>query len=195
MKPTLQFLPPRQSVIYHYTERMLRETGTNRRTFSMVVAEQYLQLVAEDDQDVPFRITRGGTAADGDKKHNGQILGRYLDGVVRKLPADLEDAWVLSLPEPYRSDCERDLARRRGMLAVRMPVDGEAAHAVGVARQATAFGDLMSAYAPALADGRIDAADLPHVGRILDASDDLICAVVAMRRQVQALVNSKVGMP
>lgn len=193
MKPELHFLPPRQSVIYHYTERMLRETGTNRRTFAMVVAEQYLQLVAEDDQDVAFRITRGGTAADGDKKHNGQILGRYLDGVVRKLPADLEDAWVLSLPEPYRSDCERDLARRRKMLAVRMPIDGEAAHAVGVARMATEFGDLMSAYAPALADGRIDAADLPHVVRILDASDDLICAVVAMRRQVQALVTDKAG--
>lgn len=193
MKPALQFLPPRQSVIYHYTERMLRETGTNRRTFAMVVAEQYLQLVAEDDQDVAFRITRGGTAADGDKKHNGQILGRYLDGVVRKLPADLEDAWVLSFPEPYRSDCERDLSRRRSMLAVRMPDDGTAGQAVGLATLAHEFGQLMSALAPALADGRIDHADLPHARRILDGSDDLICATVAVRRQVQGLLPPTVA--
>src|SRR5690606_5027224 len=109
-------------------------------------------------------------------------------GTVKTLPADLEDAWVMALPEPFRGECERDLARRRGMLAVQMPADDETAQAVGLARLAHEFGELMSALAPALADGKLDATDLPYARRILDESDDLISAVVALRRQVQALV-------
>lgn len=190
MKPGPQFLPPRQAVIYSYTERMLRETGTNRRTFAMVLAETFLDTTAEDDRDARgFRITRGsGADAAADKKHNGQILGRYLDGVIKTLPANLEDAWVLSLPEPYRSDCERDLARRRGLLPVRMPVPTTDEDVATLARLSIEFGHLMSALAPMMTDGVIGADDLPYARQVLNESDDLITAVVAMRRKVQNLL-------
>ena len=190
MKAAHQFLPPRQQVIYAHTRRMLDATASNYTTFAMEVAECYLARTAPDVRQVKLRT---GDGADLIKamENNAQVLRRYMDGTVKTLPSDLEDAWVMSLPDPYRGDCERDLARRRGMLAVRMPADGDAAQAVGLARLASEFGDLMSALAPALADGRIDAADLPHARRILDESDDLICAVVALRRQVQALVSDE----
>src|SRR5690606_6335303 len=99
MKREPQVLPPRQTVIYAITERMLRETGSNRRSFAMVVAEVYLAITPEDHRAQPFRITQGARAED-DKKHNGQILGRYPDGTAKTLPAELEDAWVLALPQP-----------------------------------------------------------------------------------------------
>lgn len=185
MKAKPQFLPPLQSVIYGYTRRVFDETAMNQQSFALALAERYLALVAPDVRSVPFRL---GEDIAGAIKHNAQIVRRYMDGTVKVLPADLLDAWVLCLPEPYRSGCERDLARRRGLLAVHMPESDVAARTVGVAELATEFGQLLEAIAPALADGRLDAADLPHARRILNESDDLITAVLSMRRQVQELL-------
>ena len=182
-----QFLPPRQQVVYAHTRRMLDATASNYTSFAMDVAERYLSMVAPDVRQVKLRTGEGVELIKA-MENNAQVLRRYMDGTVKTLPADLEDAWVMALPEPFRGDCERDLARRRRMLAVQMPADDETAQAVGLARLAHEFGELMSALAPALADGKLDATDLPYARRILDESDDLISAVVALRRQVQALV-------
>lgn len=187
MKGVRQFLPPRQQVVYAHTRRMLDATASNYTTFAMDVAERYLSMVAPDVRQVKLRTGEGVELIKA-MENNAQVLRRYMDGTVKTLPADLEDAWVMALPEPFRGDCERDLARRRGMLAVQMPADDETAQAVGLARLAHEFGELMSALAPALADGKLDATDLPYARRILDESDDLISAVVALRRQVQVLV-------
>ncbi|SBV37825.1 conserved hypothetical protein [uncultured Stenotrophomonas sp.] len=187
MKGVRQFLPPRQQVVYAHTRRMLDATASNYTSFAMNVAERYLSMVAPDVRQVKLRTGEGVELIKA-MENNAQVLRRYMDGTVKTLPADLEDAWVMALPEPFRGECERDLARRRGMLAVQMPADDEAAQAVGLARLAHEFGELMSALAPALADGKLDATDLPYARRILDESGDLISAVVALRRQVQALV-------
>lgn len=183
MKHTPHFLPKRQDVIYGFTQQMLRETGLNRRSFAMAVADLYLQRVAEDDREVPFRITLGGDG-DADKKHNGQILGRYLDGVVKTLPADLEDAWVLSLPESYRHNCERELARRRGILPIRIDAIDTAADTVGFGRLIKDFGDLCAAISPAVADGVIDEKDRPHGHKIINESDDMVISALTFRKAV-----------
>ncbi|MHC1658243.1 hypothetical protein ACODUN_14475 [Stenotrophomonas riyadhensis] len=183
MKPKPHFLPKRQTVIYGFTEQMLRDTGSNRRSFAMAVADTYLSLLGEDDREVPFRITLGGDG-DADKKHNGQILGRYLDGVVKTLPADLEDAWVMSLPEPYRSNCERELARRRGILPIRIDAIDTAADTVGVGQLMKDFGDLCAAISPAVADGVIDEKDRPHGKKIINESDDLLISALTFRKAV-----------
>jgi hypothetical protein len=184
MKPVPHFLPPLQNVIYGYTRRVFDETAMNAQSFAMVLAEKYLALNAPDVRSVPFRL---GDDLAADMRNNAQILRRYMDGTVKVLPADLVDTWVLSLPEPFRAECERDLARRRGLLPVRM-VDAGVARDVGLADLALEFGQLIEAISPALANGRIDGGDLPFARRILDESDDLISAVLAMRRQVQAIL-------
>ncbi|MEN5265736.1 hypothetical protein [Stenotrophomonas sp. TWI587] len=183
MKHATHFLPKRQDVIYGFTQQMLRDTGTNRRSFAMSVADLYLRLVAEDDREVPFRITRGGDG-DADKKHNGQILGRYLDGVVKTLPANLEDAWVMSLQEPYLSNCERELARRRGLMPIRMDAIDTAADTVGVGQLMKDFGDLCAAISPAVADGVIDEKDRPHGQKIINESTDLVISALTFRKAV-----------
>lgn len=91
MKRARQFLPPRQSVVYSYTRRMLDETATNANSFAMAVAERYHQLVAPDVRQVNLRLGEGDALSRA-MDANGQILRRYMDGTVKVLPADLEDA-------------------------------------------------------------------------------------------------------
>ena len=181
MKPGTQFLLPRQRIVYDFTERMLRETGSNRRSFAMAVAEQYLVRTAEDDRTHAFRITQGGKVED-DKKHNGQILGRYLDGTLKSLPADLEDAWVCALPQPYRDECERALALRRGMPA------GDGLSVASVSRLCQEYGQLMEALGPALSNGVLGPEDQQHVPRIRREGRDLIAAVLALEAELDAAV-------
>lgn len=188
MKRESHFLPLRSAVIYGHTSAMINASALCVRKFAMRVAEQYMALVAPHQRQAKFRW--GVTLDDLAKAevHNAQILSRYMDGTVKVLPADLEDAWVLALPEPYRSECERDLARRRGVLPVKVMDQTEAAEAVGMGDLAREFGQLFEALSPALADGRITEADLPHARKILNESDDLIAAVLSVRREITALL-------
>lgn len=181
------YLPPRQSVVYGYTRRMLDETATNANTFAMAVAELYLQRTAPDVRTVPLRLG-GGDDLIKAMKANGQTLRRYMDGTVKVLPADLEDAWVLALPEPYRSDCERDLASRRGRYSTPHFDAPEGRAPVGMGELFTEFGQLCEALAPALADGVICEKDLPHAHAILRKSDGLISAVLGIRGPVTELL-------
>lgn len=190
MKAEAQFLPPRSAILYAHTRRMLDTSALCVRKFAMRVAEQYMQLVAPDQRQAKFRW--GVTMEDVVRAevHNAQILSRYMDGTVKVLPADLEDAWVLALPEPYRHDCERDLCRRRDMLPVRIPGETEAAQMVSLASLMGEYGQLLQAIAPALTDGQIDAADRPHLTKIVNEADDVIAAVMALRRQAQRAIDA-----
>jgi len=185
MKPNQQFQPPLQSVVYAFTRRMLDETATNAQSFAMVVADKYLSSTAPDVRTVPFKL---GNDLANDMRNNGQILRRYMDGTVKMLPADLVDAWVSSLPEPYRGDCERALARRRGLLPVKLIDEGKPADVACLSELTSDFAKLLDAIAPALSDGVITQADMPYARQILDKSDALIAAALSVRGRVQDLL-------
>lgn len=191
MKLGRQFLPSRQQVIYGYTHRMLNETAMNANSFAMQVAENYFAMTAphmHDKKAVPLRMGQGDDLADA-LKANGQALRRYMDGTVKTLPADLEDAWVLSLPEPYRSDCERDLAARRGLLPIRLALIAADADTAGIGNLMTEFGSLVSALTPATADGVIDARDRPHARSIIERCNDVVIAALTIQRRFVALLG------
>lgn len=188
MKSAPQFLPTRSAVIFHHTRKLLHDTSLCAETFGMRLTEEYMKLVAPDARQVPFRWGVIGADLVRAKKHNGQIVSRYLSGTVKVFPADLEDAWIRAMPSPYREDLEAELASRRGCLAVKRLPDTEAGEAVGLSALAKEFAELVASMAPALADGLIDEADLPFAKRILHESDDLIAAVMSVRRQVTALL-------
>jgi hypothetical protein len=188
MKSAPQFLPTRSAVIFHHTRKMLHDTSLCAESFGMRLTEEYMKLIAPDARQVPFRWGVIGADLVRAKKHNGQIVSRYLSGVVKVFPADLEDAWVRAMPAPFREELEADLASRRDCLAVKRLADTEEGEVAGLSTLAKEFAELVASIAPALADGRIDAADLPHAKKILRESDDLIAAVMSVRKKVTELL-------
>lgn len=188
MKSAPQFQPTRSQVVFHHTRRMLHDTSLCAESFGMRLTEEYMKLVAPDARQVPLKWGVTGADLVRAKKANGQIVNRYLNGTVKVFPADLEDAWVRAMPPPYREDLEADLARRRDCLAVKRLADTEEGEVAGVSTLLKEFGEMVTSLAPALEDGRIDAADLPHAKRILRESDDLIAAVLSIRGKVTALL-------
>lgn len=174
MKRELHFQPPRQSVLFAYTRRMLDETGTNANSFAMAVAEHYLAHVAPDVRSVPFRLGEGDELIRA-MKNNGQILRRFMDGTVKALPTDLEDAWVSSLPAPYRSACERDLAQRRRRVSYELPAEATGRDFSSIADVLAEAGQLCAAWGEVLADGEITHAEY---ARLVSESDDVIAAVL-----------------
>jgi hypothetical protein len=188
MKSAPQFQPPRSAVIFHHTRRMLHDTSLCAEAFGMRLTEEYMRLVAPDARHVPLKWGVTGADLVRAKKANGQIVNRYLNGTVKVFPADLEDAWVRAMSSPYREDLEADLASRRDCLAVKRLVDTEEGDVAGLSTLAKEFAELVASIAPALADGRIDAADLPHAKKILRESDDLVAAVLSIRKKVTELL-------
>lgn len=191
MKREPQFLPLRQAVIYAHTRRMLDSSALCVRKFALRVAEQYMALVAPDLRQAKFR--RGVTLDDLCKaeKHNAQILGRYMDGTLKVLPADLEDAWVLALPEPYRGECERDLAARRGRVSFELPDNALGVDAAAMGKLFKQFGELCETLGPALADGVLDADDRPQLPRIVKEANDVIAATLSLKHQAMAALHSE----
>jgi len=191
MKDARHFLPPRQSIIYAHTRRMLDGTACNYTSFAMQVAERYLAMTAPDVRQVKLRT---GDGADLIKamENNAQILRRYMDGTVKTLPADLEDAWVLCLSEPYRADCERDLATRRGMLAVPMPSDA-GLQVASVATLVGNYANLLHSVAPAIADGHFGPEDRPYRDQIHASGRDVIAAVIGLSQAVDRGIDGGVA--
>jgi hypothetical protein len=177
MKARRQFLPPRQAVLYAYTRRMLDETAVDATTFAMRVAEIYVDTTAPDVRQVKLRLGEGAELIRA-MENNGQVLRRYMDGTVKVLPADLEDAWVLAMPEPYRSDCERDLARRRGRYSFELPSTTAGEDYTSIGRVMEQAGELCSEWGRSVADGHLDAAELQ---RIENETDDVITALLQLR--------------
>ena len=157
---------------------MLDETAMNAASFAMAVAELYLARTAPDVRSVPFKLGEGDELIAA-MRANAQTLRRYMDGTTKCMPCDLEDAWVLALPEPYRSDCEAELARRRGRVSVPMPVMAVDADAHAIAELMRTAGVLCASFGVSLADGKIDADEL----RVMFNQSDAVIASVLQLRQ------------
>lgn len=163
----------RTEVIVRFTEAMLRERRISPETFSQDLLEQYHLRVPSAARIVEFKtdgdpFRRAGT--------NAQRLRRYMQGDVN-FPADLEEAWVEALPDPYRSDCKRELARRYGFLDVPLPDISGISDAVTLGRLTGEFAKLLQDMAPIVQNGGHSAQQL-----------------VAARAEVDQLIASAEGL-
>jgi hypothetical protein len=115
---------PRSRVIARHVQLALA-AGMQMRAYAALVADCYMERTAPYDRIVEFHVGTTADAAEKAVRANAQLVNRFVDGTV-KLPADMEEALVLSLPDDTRARCKAALAERYGLLAARRPDSAEA---------------------------------------------------------------------
>lgn len=183
MKPNPQTSRP--VALMEITARAVRETREGVMGFADRVAEHYLATVPTEHQRVPFRPVVGDiNQASAAQKANRQTVDRYIKGDVKAFPADLEEAWVHALAQPYQDEALRMLASRHGLLAAKARSPREALESLSDATHA--FSDFLGRMAPIVADGVIDAQDQPYLKPALTDLADLQAALASIQAQLTA---------
>lgn len=155
-EPSALLAETRAEVVFRYVKLMVRSTGKSIEDYSVDVVLVWRNRTPEAARHGDFHVT--GSVFE-QMKSNGQKIRRWMNPDVSARPSvDVEEALVLGLPEPFRSDCLRELAVRCGGLFVALQAEGSAL--VGdMAELLKQSGEALSALGPLFADGRIDAAD------------------------------------
>ena len=183
---TNDFQETRPQTILRITRAAWDAKAINLSEFAAEVVAAYFRDTPVSAVNTNFRVP---SAADGkqyekDRFHNRQILDRIISGAVKSFPADLEEPWVNSLPEPFKGQALRELAARYGLLAARARDRVEALASIGdVASDAGAF---LQAMAPIVADGVINEADRPFLKAALTKLSALQCDLASMQSQLAA---------
>ena len=185
MKRDPQAIEPRSQVIFRHTQAAFRATALEPMQLAIHVADEYQARTAPHERIVEFHV---GTTVDTitkAKKANLQIVDRFMKGVV-KLPVDLEEAWVASLPAPHREDCERELAQRYGFIGARSPMSSAAAQMLCAGQVSVEFGELLQRVA-LITDGEVHGPDdVAELTRALKEGKDLIAAATTLVASIES---------
>lgn len=178
----------RTEVIFRHLRRLVRETGVSVEDYSEDVLRVWMERTSAEARisGHDFRVT---TPVFDRMSANGQKIRRWMSSEIKARPSiDVEECLVLGLPEPYQSDCRRDLARRYGLMDVPLPDEAGGDHVSDIAAMgdmAMRFGGLMQALAPILDDGQIDGKDAPLIPHAMDECEKLIAKAIVVRQHLQ----------
>lgn len=178
-----QFREPRTAVIFRTTVEAIRNSHHTDASFAQAVADQYMDQVAPDERVVQFHVGTDTASIVTAGKRNAKIIERFRNGTV-KLPADLEEAWVAALPEPWRTDCARALAQRYGFMGARAPAEGVAAQMLCTGQMAIEFGQAIQAVGEVQA-GVQGIHDPARLRRALKETADLLGELATLRATLQ----------
>lgn len=179
--------PTRTDTIAKHVSDYVREKS-KREEFAARVVEKYEELVPNDkDRCIEFKkIGKPSTIL----ATNAQRVFRWFDkDIAARLPADLEEAVVLSLPEPYLSRCRTELAARYGLLAALIP-QGAAGHA-DIARLLKETADVVNVLGQMYEDGKLDANDAKHKPTAIKEINDAIGALLTLRGRIEKEVEDE----
>ncbi|MEF3081893.1 hypothetical protein V3391_06660 [Luteimonas sp. SMYT11W] len=189
-----QYRATRAAVIFDFTTQAIRNSRHTDASFAAEVAERYMDLVAPHERTTQFHVGTDAESLVKAGQRNAKLVERFRDGTT-KLPADLEEAWVEALPEPYRMDCMRALARRYGFIGARVPEDSTAAQMLCTGRVAVEFGQAMQAMAELIALNPEDPSNLPRVERALKEFEDLVGEAVSVKATLREKLDSARPVP
>jgi len=183
----------RADVIRTVTRAACDAGATVINRFAPAVCERYLDLTPVSARTLPIRkpCETDVDRYEADRVANLRYVQRLLSGEGKTFPADIEDAWIDSLPEPFRGDLDRALSARRGLLATRVPSAGE--HAANLADALTRAGETTLALAPIFADGRIGVDDVPNCARALRALHAHQSSLSSIAEQLEHVVALAMG--
>ena len=184
----------RALVIHAHVQAALKHSGLDEADFADDVAALYQARTPLHARVIEFRPHQRGVNPYDVRRANAQLLFRMLkpEGGVR-LPSDVEEAVVLTLPEPYRAECLAELAARYGLLAAPLP----AAPGAGIREQVKSPCELMrkgadavERIAPMLEDGRIGAEDHPHFADALHALNGVMGCCTTLIAQIAEAIRA-----
>ena len=188
MRFELQTSEVRSKFIMDCTRAAIGGSNLDVNAFGMRVAAKYLADVPVLDRVTKFVAIEGDVdSMTRAKIRNGEIAMRYIKGEV-KFPCDLEEAWVDSLPEPWRGDLIRDLAQRYGLLGARKADITPQQHWACLADLLADAGRTTQALAPMYADGRLTREDAPFAQRALAEIQRMQADLASMEAQVRAVL-------
>ena len=182
--PELHDAPTRTAVLILHAEMYRARHGLSHEHWCEALDAAYCDLVPEQHRAVKAPDLRNITDAKtylARLRSWDQQVRRWVDGDVR-MPVDVEEAWVEALPEPYRTDCKRELARRMGMWGAIKAADGAAGDHECWARNLQEFGAITTAMGRILADGCIGPQDEAHLREMIPHAD-------AMRSHLTSLME------
>lgn len=183
------FGAPRAQVLFRYTIEAIRNSGLNDQSFAAGVAEAYMASVAPAERIIAFHIGTDTATIDQANKRNAKLIERFRNGTV-KLPADLEEAWVAALPEPWRTDCARELARRYGFMGAKTP-EGQPGSVLSTARMCIELGESLQAMAEVGPNGAADGGALLSLRRARKEMQDLQAEVATLLASLDQAIDSK----
>lgn len=191
----------RPAVIAHHVQLAMHLGGLTMDAYAADVARLYEERTPRHERALKFHELERGGDAYAMLRANAQIVRRHLappgaDGNIR-CAAELEEALVLALPEPYQRECLRELAERYGMLCVRLPAptsDGSE-HMRRTADLFVETGNAVRAIAPMLVDGCITEADRPLAEMARGELRDVIGAAETLIAQIDAIDAPAGGAP
>ncbi|WP_052317791.1 hypothetical protein [Frateuria aurantia] len=137
----------------------------NLMNYADRIQELYFTLIPPASQDTNLRQPcddATGERFEADRRHNRQIVERWVKGRVAEFPDDLEEPWVMALPDQWRDKALTELSARYGLLPAPIPSGGHTAAWTGDIMQSMA--DVLRDFAPIAEDGvinHLDADDLP----------------------------------
>jgi hypothetical protein len=125
-------------------------------------------------------------------RNDAQTLRRFEHDTKFGLPMELEEPMVLALRRlryAKYDDLMADLAARYGLIASRLPADGEAVANVG--NLSIQFGEALEAMAPILADGIVDMGDVLHAQRAARELTEVIAAANTLVKRFNDLIQQE----
>jgi hypothetical protein len=178
----------RAAAIWRHVDHYLRRTGAKEHDFADAVAALYQQRTPLHLRGIEFHPHAAGSNPYEVMRANGQLLFRMLkpEGPTR-LPVELEEAVVLSLPAPYRDECLRDLAERLGLLAAPLPAAAGAPLAQQVKSPCALLrsaADAVEKIAPMLEDGGIGPEDAALFAPALAGLSEVMGVCVTLNAQI-----------
>jgi hypothetical protein len=176
----------RANVIAHHI-RVALQHGLTMRRYATDVAAHYFDAVPLHVRGLTFAASADPYA---NERHNAQLVTRFIDGPVR-MPVECEESLIAALPQPYRGELLRELSERVGLLAVPIPRDDGARAQTAAADVLRETGELITALASAMADGKLSNASLPMVQRALREVRDVQATVAGVEHQLlQAMAQA-----
>lgn len=187
----------RSKLVMRRTMQAIKGSGLNVLKFASRIAECYIATVPQFERCVQFYEPGASIdSAAAAERANGKLVDRFIKGVV-KFPADLEECWVDSLPEPYRSDLVRELAWRYGLIGAKLPAIAHHEHIARLADVLTDAGKTAQLLAPMFARGRLDleGESAPRIEHALAQIDKALGDMQSLREQIRAQMPTSTAKP